>query len=196
MPRNNTVVCDSWQTLARHQVLPPRGGRRVWLAFWLLLLAPLAAHGMDDAFRVGIAVGQHWDEDATLIRGSLLHPLPWSTDGFRSLAELSAGRHRVRGGGEVVWGTAARILLRVDLGTERLFLELGTGGTYYDSDSLDGKEWASRWQFRSSAGLGARIGGTGAVAIVYRASHSSNGGFRSPNPGLDEHSLALEVGFR
>ena len=156
----------------------------------------LSASESNTRVLLGAQVGQHWGEDANLLRGSVLHRLDAPTLGLELLPEYSLSRHRLYGGGEVVWAPAARLLLRRDLGTRRLFFELGSGITYYRADSLDRTRWGSRWQFRSNAGLGLRLDLVHELSIVYRANHSSNGGFRAPNPGLDDHGITLEWHFR
>lgn len=73
--------------------------------------------------------------------------------------------------------------------SENFFLETGVGPSGLTSSHFGGREFGSRFQFNSHIGAGYVFQKAHRISLRY--SHSSNGGIKRPNPGLD----VLELGY-
>lgn len=71
-----------------------------------------------------------------------------------------------------------------------LKVELGVGLAYVRDTRYDRKDLGSHYQFEDRVGLVYNLNSTGNQAIALRYFHYSNGGLKTPNPGLDFLNLS------
>ncbi|HLT92269.1 MAG TPA: acyloxyacyl hydrolase [Woeseiaceae bacterium] len=69
------------------------------------------------------------------------------------------------------------------LGQSRYFTELSISPTLIAGSTFQGEELGGDFHFTSALVFGTRVGGRGVVAL--RLQHTSNGGIRETNPGMD-----------
>ena len=74
---------------------------------------------------------------------------------------------------------------RLPLGRSDAFIDVGLSPTLLDGSSLNGRDLGGSFHFTSSIAFGMTVGQREAVSVALRLQHTSNGGLRSTNPGLD-----------
>lgn len=153
-----------------------------------LLLGSISAHAGNlgkAVYRVAIAGDQF---SGTTQVAAVFHVQSWQLWGADRL-ELTVG---VLGDGNrtrpvlsvaPVWHRA--------IGQSRYFLEFGIGPTLLGGSTFQGRDLGGNFHFTSALVFGAGIGRRGFVAL--RLQHTSNGGLRDVNPGME--MLGITFGF-
>lgn len=72
----------------------------------------------------------------------------------------------------------------------QVFVEFGIGVSILDDTNFAGKDVGGHFQFEDRLGLMTRFGANNEHQVALRYFHYSNGGLKSPNPGLDFISLS------
>lgn len=78
---------------------------------------------------------------------------------------------------------------------KNVWLELGIGLSLLDDTQFAGKNVSTHYQFEDRIGLVTKFGENNKQSVSLRYLHYSNGGFKSPNPGLDFISLTYAERF-
>jgi len=84
-------------------------------------------------------------------------------------------------------------VLRVGRTGTPLFVELGWSPTVLSKHTYQERNFGADLQFTSHIGAGIRLNDR--WQVEYRYAHISNGGFASPNPGLNFHSVGVRFTF-
>ncbi|WP_017446938.1 acyloxyacyl hydrolase [Gayadomonas joobiniege] len=74
-------------------------------------------------------------------------------------------------------------------------LEFGIGLSLLDDTKFAGKDVSTHYQFEDRIGFVTKFGKDNKQSVSLRYLHYSNGGFKSPNPGLDFISLTYAERF-
>lgn len=105
---------------------------------------------------------------------------------------VSFWRAKRSGANDDVWQLNAVPMFRWWPG-ERFFVEGGIGATLFSRTRFAGDELSTAFQFGDHLGLGYQL--TPSTRLGARISHFSNGGIKSPNPGLDLLQLTFVQRF-
>lgn len=84
---------------------------------------------------------------------------------------------------------------RLPIKHQSFFVELGLSPTLLSGSSINGRDLRGNIHFTSSAALGAAFGRHDNVSVTLRIQHTSNGGLRNTNPGLDMIGLNFALNF-
>lgn len=79
---------------------------------------------------------------------------------------------------------------------QQIYGELGIGVALLDDTTFAGKNVSTHYQFEDRVGLMTRFGRRDQHSVTLRYFHYSNGGFKTPNPGLDFVALSYAYQFR
>jgi lipid A 3-O-deacylase len=134
------------------------------------------------AVRAG-SVGLAWDLPW---RGA-----PYGRHGVSTRLELFASRWRTPspgGGHQSLLQVAVVPVLRVrfDDGRSPWFLDAGIGLSLLDGDlRMPDRRFSTRLNFNDNLAIGRNFGAQGGHEVSLHVQHTSNAGFRKPNPGLN-----------
>ena len=95
-------------------------------------------------------------------------------------------------GGNAVFASVGPVW-RTPLIRDRLYVDVGIAPTLFSASSLGGRELGGHFHFTSFASMGVRVGRSSSLAL--RVQHTSNGGLRETNPGMDMIGLELSLRF-
>lgn len=82
---------------------------------------------------------------------------------------------------------------QLPIANRSMFFELGISPTYIGGSSFNQRDMGGNFHFTSFAAVGARLGKRDALSLSLRVQHTSNGGLRSTNPGMD--MIGITFGF-
>lgn len=82
---------------------------------------------------------------------------------------------------------------RTPLVRNRYFADIGIAPTLFSASQLGERNLGGRFHFTSFVSAGMRLGRSGSVSL--RIQHTSNGGIRGTNPGMDMLGLEFSYNF-
>jgi lipid A 3-O-deacylase len=128
------------------------------------------------AVSLGVAWGLPWrDVDGGITTRIELFASDWRTP-------LAGGGHRSL----VQVGVVPTLRLRPQSGRSPWFIDAGIGLSLLDGDlRMPRRTFSTRLNFSDNLGLGRSFGARGEQEVSLHLQHTSNGGIRKPNPGLD-----------
>lgn len=162
------------------------------LPAWGAKLATVdVGYGRDDTrlVRLNFAIGNPWhrqaNEDWRWHYAWEANVSYWFLDrvrrGEKTLAEIGfTPNFRLERGQPTSWG--------------RPYLELGIGVHLLSRSHIGERDMSSAFQFGSHIGTGVSFGSREQYELAWRIEHLSNGGLRSPNPGID--FIMVRLGYR
>lgn len=77
----------------------------------------------------------------------------------------------------------------------RVYFDLGIGGSYLSKKKIGGRKLGMHFQFEDRAGIGVLLGDKKQFEMGYRALHFSNGYLAKYNHGINLHLLVLTYWF-
>lgn len=82
---------------------------------------------------------------------------------------------------------------RTPLVGDRLFVDMGISPTFISASRFGGRDLGGHFHFTSFVSAGIQLGRSGSLAV--RIQHTSNGGLRGTNPGMDMVGMEFSYGF-
>ena len=188
--RRANKVESSWQPDIAIAVL-----QRTLLCFIFLMMPMLAVAGeppsMSD-FRVGLRAGFTKDAEVTQAEVAADYRLPWTLSAGCGLGlgtELQGAIGWVGDDQQNVPIGSLGGSVRLTKAGFPVSVALGFAPTLIGSNTIGGRDLGMALQFSSSAGVEWQI--TNKLALGYRFQHMSNGGFASPNQGLNLQMVSV-----
>ena len=129
-----------------------------------------------------LSVGVDWPSSWSTQAGGGLWTLQWEAFVSRWSAPQAAGGRT----SFTQLGFVPMFRWRPDGGKSPVFFELGIGASVTDERFTSStKTFGTRWNFSDNAAVGYAFGAKQQHEVSLRWQHTSNGGIKKPNPGLD-----------
>lgn len=164
------------------------------LAAFAASSACIPAHAQFKPGAVYLQAGSGEDSLAAASVGALW-PWAWRKQMFggewSGATEVFLGNWRAEaiGGGQRDYlqiGVVPLLRFTLDQGRSPWFAEIGIGVSVLDRDfATPTKAFGTRWNFSDNVAVGRSFGDKGQHEVSLRWQHTSNGGVKKPNPGMD-----------